>query len=94
MGCLLSPVGQNALRMPPIDTAVIQNPTLEDVASLLRAAKGGALRAAKDYKTGDIYIWDAEDALHRPMIEHLGLIMGDSLGIIWSVEQAKDLFKG
>jgi len=79
--------------MPPRDAAVIRNPTLQDIATLLEAARGGALRAAKDYRTDDVYVWDAADALHREMIEHLDLIMGDSLGIIWSVEQAKGVLE-
>lgn len=77
--------------MSLLDVEVIRNPTKQDIADLLRTARGGALRAAKDYRTGDIYVWDAEAALHEPMIKHLGLLMGDSLGIIWSVEQAEAL---
>jgi len=79
--------------MPPLDATATRNPTLQDIATLLKAAKGGALRAAKDYRKGEVFVWDAADALHQPMIQHLGLIMGDSLGVIWSVEQAKDLLK-
>ena len=79
--------------MPPLDATATRNPTLQDIATLLKAAKGGALRAAKDFRTDDVYVWDAADATHNQMLGHLGLIMGDSLGVIWSVEQAKDLLK-
>jgi len=80
--------------MPPRNLDFIRNPTLQDITTLLEAAQGGALRAAKDYRTGDVYVWDAADATHNQMLGHLRLIMGDSLGVIWSVEQARDLLKG
>ena len=79
--------------MLPRDSAVLRNPTRQDVATLLEAARGGALRAAKDHRTGDVYVWDAADATHIQMLGHLGLIMGVSLGVIWSVEQAKGRLK-
>ena len=80
--------------MPPRNPAFTRNPTLQNIATLLEAAQGGALRAAKDFRTDDVYVWDAADATHNQMLGHLGLIMGDSLGVIWSVEQARRVLKG
>ncbi len=80
--------------MSPINVAGTRNPALQNIATLLEAAGGEALRAAKGHRTDYVYVWDAADVLHRPMLQHLGLIMGNSLGVIWSVEQARNLLKG
>ncbi len=51
---------------------------------MLAVAKGGGLRVARDHATGDLYVWDAADATHRQMIEHLRLPMLDGAGFIFS----------
>lgn len=80
--------------MPPPNYPVTRNPTLQDIATLLEAAGGGAIRAAKDDRTGDVYIWDAAVATHNQMLGHLRLIMGRSLGVIWSLDQARRILNG
>ena len=80
--------------MPPTNLPVTRNPTLQDIATLLEAARGGALRAAKDDRTDDVYVWDAAVATHIQMLGHLGLIMGRSLGLIKSLDQARRILKG
>lgn len=63
----------------------VKNPAAADIPSLLAGAAGGALRVAKDYRTGDLYVWDASVASHRQMIEALGLDMADGVGFISGV---------
>lgn len=61
---------------------VFRNPTKSELNRLFK--QHGALRAAKDHSTGDVYVWQAEGALHNEVISSLpqnGTI--DSAGILW-----------
>lgn len=64
------------------DFAVVRNPSRAEIGRMLKAARGGALRVARDHSNGDIYAWDAAIASHRQMIEHLRLPMADGAGFI------------
>lgn len=59
---------------------VVRNPSGADIRRMVEASPGGSLRACKDMRNGDLYVWDAAASTHRPMIERLGLEMGDSAG--------------
>lgn len=70
---------------------VHEQPTAKDIAKQIKGGSG-TLRAVRDTRTGDIYTWDAETALHEEAIRHLGL--GDhaeNLGQIHSVDDFKRL---
>lgn len=49
---------------------VFRNPTVAKVKGLTR--DGTTLRAAKDYRNGNIYLWGARGALHNEVIAQLG----------------------
>lgn len=68
---------------------IFRNPT---EAEFRQASVSGAARAAKDYSTGDIYVWDGERALHNDVIGQLpqnGMV--DSAGTLWSYDDYKKL---
>ena len=62
---------------------IFRNPTIAEVKRLTK--DGTTLRAAKDYRNGDIYLWDASGALHNEAIAQLG-----NFGYIDSVGQVCD----
>lgn len=63
---------------------VYQRPSKADVAKLLK--KHGSLRALKDHRSGDVYVFDAEAGLHEDAIRHLGGDMIDNAGTIHSTD--------
>ena len=60
-----------------------RNPTKSELTKLL--ANGAVLRAVKDCQSGDIFLWNAEEALHNEFIEKLGAQAGtvDSVGQVF-----------
>ncbi len=67
-----------------------RNPTENEVAALTR--NGATLRAAKDYSTGDLYLWNAESASHNQVIAKLGHCENiDSVGQVYDVESYRRL---
>ncbi|CUW37170.1 protein of unknown function [Magnetospirillum sp. XM-1] len=69
---------------------VLKNPSEKEVARLTR---GGAIfRAAKDYVTGDLYLWEAEAASHNEVIERIGNYGNvDSVGQVGSAADYRKL---
>jgi hypothetical protein len=64
---------------------IYERPTRDDVARLLNQGSR-TLRAIRDIRTGDFYVWDAEQALHEQAIHHLGLSeFAENMGQIHSL---------
>lgn len=64
---------------------IFEEPSPGDVARQLKQGSG-TLRAVRDIRTGDIYTWDAEAALHEEAIRRLGFgDFAENLGQIDSV---------
>ena len=64
---------------------VLERPTKSDIAELLKRGSGTA-RVIRDTRTGDLFVWDAEEALHEEVIRHLGLSdSAENMGQIHSV---------
>jgi hypothetical protein len=65
---------------------VYEQPTRETVAKLLSTGSG-TLRAVRDTRNGDLYVWDAEEALHEEAIRHLRLTdFAENVGQIHSLQ--------
>lgn len=64
-------------------------PTSTDIARLLR--QHNALRALRDARTGDLYVWEAEAGAHNDAIRQLGGDMLESVGFIFTLEDFKKL---
>jgi len=63
---------------------ILQNPTPREAAGFMNRTKYKAARRIQDPRTGDVYIWDANDpALHEMMAEKLGIEgpISDMIGI-------------
>lgn len=54
-------------------TKVLENPTREQALNLAKQSKMQELRAIRDKDTGKLYVWDAYDAIHKPVADELGL---------------------
>jgi len=64
---------------------VFERPDQRDIASLLKQGSH-VLRAIRDTRSGDLYVWDAESALHEQIIRQLGLSdFAENLGQIHSL---------
>lgn len=73
---------------------VLKAPTAKDISRQLKTGSG-VLRAVRDTRTGDLYAWDAEHALHEEAIRRLGLgDWAENLGQIQSVENFARLSRG
>lgn len=71
---------------------VTARPSRADVERLLK--KHSALRAIRDARTGDLYVWNAEEALHEEVLRQLGLTeLGENVGQILSIQDFDKLTK-
>ena len=70
---------------------VLEQPNERDIARQLKQGSG-TLRAVRDTRSGDIYTWDAERALHEEAIRHLGLgDYAENLGQVDSLAKFRQL---
>lgn len=59
---------------------ILQNPSKQQLAGFLNRTKYKAARRIYDPRTGEMYVWDANDpALHQLVAEQLGIPIDDQL---------------